>query len=90
MSGCATAILSAIPLIGRQRDDYRLLVTIERRSRYVRLSKTRNRAWATANAARLLLADVELLSLSCDRGAEFARLPALFRTSSSSPTLPRR
>ena len=66
-------------LIGRQRDDYRLLVTIERRSRYVRLSKTRNRAWATANAARLLLADVELLSLSCDRGAEFARLPALFK-----------
>lgn len=65
-------------ITGRQRDDFRLLVTIERRSRYIRLAKTRNRAWATAMTARRLLKGVELHSLSCDRGAEFARLPALF------------
>jgi transposase, IS30 family len=66
-------------LWGRQRDDNRLLVIIDRKSRYVRLGKFKKTALATAMGARTLLEDSNFKTLTCDRGGEFARLPQFFK-----------
>jgi len=66
-------------LWGRQRDSYRLLVILDRKSRYVRLGKFKKSAVATAIGARALLKGSEFKTLTCDRGSEFARLPQLFK-----------
>ena len=66
-------------LWGRQRDDHRLLVIIDRMSRHVRLSLCKKTAVATALGAKSLLKGSGFKTLTCDRGGEFARLPQLFK-----------
>ena len=66
-------------LWGRQRDDHRLLVILDRKSRYVRLGTFKKTAIATAIGAQSLLEGSKLKTLTCDRGAEFARLPQFFK-----------
>ena len=65
-------------LWGRQRDEHRLLVIIDRKSRYVRLGRFKKTAVATAMGVRWLLEGSNLKTLTCDRGGEFARLPQFF------------
>jgi IS30 family transposase len=65
-------------LWGRQRDEHRLLVIIDRKSRYVRLGRFKKTAVATAMGVRQLLEGSNFKTLTCDRGGEFARLPQLF------------
>ena len=66
-------------LWGRQRDDNRLLVIIDRKSRYVRLGRFKKTAIATAMGASCLLEGSNFKTLACDRGAEFARFPQFFK-----------
>lgn len=66
-------------LWGRQRDEHRLLVILDRKSRYVRLGTFKKSAIATAIGAQSLLKGSTLKTLTCDRGAEFARLPQFFK-----------
>jgi transposase, IS30 family len=66
-------------LWGRQRDDNRLLVIIDRKSRYVRLGTFKKTAVATAMGAKALLKGSHFKTLTCDRGGEFARLPQFFK-----------
>ena len=66
-------------LWGRQRDDNRLLVIIDRKSRYVRLGLFKKTAVATAMGAKALLKGSRFKTLTCDRGGEFARLPQFFK-----------
>ncbi len=66
-------------MTGRQKDDFRLLVTIDRKTRLIRLAKTRYRAIQTALALRTLLKATGMKTLTSDRGLEFARLPRLFK-----------
>ena len=66
-------------LWGRQRDDHRLLVILDRKSRYVRLGRFKKSAVATAMGAKSLLEGSNFKTLTCDRGNEFARLPQLFK-----------
>ena len=66
-------------LWGRQRDDNRLLVILDRKSRYVRLGRFKKSAVATAMGAKSLLEGSHFKTLTCDRGSEFARLPQLFK-----------
>ena len=66
-------------LWGRQRDDHRLLVIIDRKSRYVRLGLVKKTAVATALGAKALLKGSGFKTLTCDRGSEFARLPQFFK-----------
>jgi transposase, IS30 family len=66
-------------LWGRQRDEHRLLVILDRKSRYVRLGSFKKSAIATAMGAKSLLAGSQFKTLTCDRGAEFARLPQFFK-----------
>jgi transposase, IS30 family len=66
-------------MTGRQRDRFRLLVTIDRKTRLVRLAKPRLLATQTAEALRTLLEGTGLKTLTSDRGTEFARLPRLFK-----------
>ena len=66
-------------MTGRQRDRFRLLVTIDRKTRLIRLAKPRFLATQTAQALRTLLKETGLKTLTSDRGAEFARLPHFFK-----------
>ena len=66
-------------LWGKQREDHRLLVIIDRKSRYVRLGLFKKSAVATALGAKSLLKGSRFKTLTCDRGSEFARLPQLFK-----------
>ena len=66
-------------LWGRQRDEHRLLVIIDRKSRYVRLGKFKKAAVATAIGAKSLLEGSNFKTLTCDRGGEFARLAQFFK-----------
>jgi IS30 family transposase len=66
-------------LWGRQRDEHRLLVIIDRKSRYVRLGRCKKSAVATAMRVKSLLDGSNFKTLTCDRGGEFARLPQLFK-----------
>ena len=66
-------------LWGCQRDDNRLLVIIDRKSRYVRLGLFKKTAVATALGAKALLEGSRFKTLTCDRGSEFARLPQFFK-----------
>ncbi len=66
-------------LWGRQRDDKRLLVIIDRTSRYVGLGTFKKTAIETALGVKALLEGSHFKTLTCDRGDEFARLPQLFK-----------
>ena len=66
-------------LWGRQRDEHRLLVILDRKSRYVRLGRFKKSAVATAIGVKSLLAGSNFKTLTCDRGGEFARLPQFFK-----------
>ena len=66
-------------LWGRQRDDHRLLVILDRKSRYVRLGTFKKTAIATAMGAKSLLEGSRFKTMTCDRGSEFARLPQFFK-----------
>ena len=66
-------------LWGRQRDEHRLLVLLDRKSRYVRLGRFKKSAVATAMGTKSLLEGSNFKTLTCDRGSEFARLPQLFK-----------
>ena len=66
-------------LWGRQRDDKRLLVIIDRKSRYVRLGTFKKTAIETALGVKALLKGSHFKTLTCDRGSEFARLPQFFK-----------
>ena len=61
-------------LWGRQRDDNRLLVILDRKSRYVRLGSFKKSAVTTAMGAKSLLQGSHVKTLNCDLGIEFARL----------------
>jgi transposase, IS30 family len=65
-------------LIGRRDERAHLMVTLERKSRYVRLARVAPGAHAAALALHALLPTKRLKSLASDRGAEFAHLPARF------------
>ena len=65
--------------MGRQRDDNRLLVILDRKSRYVRLGRFKKSAVATAMRAKSVLEGSNFKTLTCDRGSEFARLPQFFK-----------
>ena len=66
-------------LWGRQREAHRLLVIIDRKSRYVRLGRFKKNAVATAMGVKSLLEGSNFKTLTCDRGNEFARLPSFFK-----------
>ena len=66
-------------MTGCQRDRFRLLVTIDRKTRLIRLAKPRFLATQTAQALRTLLKQTGLKTLTSDRGAEFVRLPQFFK-----------
>ncbi len=66
-------------MTGCQRDRFRLLVTIDRKTRLIRLAKPRFLATQTAEALRTLLKGTGLKTLTSDRGTEFARLPRFFK-----------
>jgi IS30 family transposase len=73
-------------LWGRLRDHKRLLVIIDRKSRYRRLGMFKNSAVSTALGVRALLKGAHFETLTCDRGGNLRVCRSFLKTSYSSTT----